>query len=426
MKLKDLTKDAEEEWEKGALGEVMDILRAVLTWHPVDFKFVIAPLPLALFEVYRQLKKQRPMRPSDIHSAYDQASTSRLAYMRPDKNDPGIPPDIGLGNPATFWWKDLETRTPRKSTPWSRYTLKDLPIPPYPRHELEHARETDESDLEELAQKHRAGTKRTLTDIDESEESRSTSPPCRRSSKRCRRSSKRHRSEPPSDSEDSDYECRYVYYPKCDSCEDQGWVCHVSQSKSNKLWGACSPCKLRKHGCSAIRGKSRVVKRISDKRNDCEKESILSRLRPRKSASTTIVFQHTCASNGPYQDRSSGGGWKWQKRVEHAATAHHHSSTPSGLQSPSRSLSSDPITHSSSSTPASMTSSESGPETTTTPKRELADKSVGTDDEPLGRLGPQESEFLQGLVSLILQTIQAHQSRLAGVKKEDRVDNWKL
>ncbi|KAF8439336.1 hypothetical protein L210DRAFT_2211288 [Boletus edulis BED1] len=204
-------------------------------------------------------------------------------------------------------------------------------------------------------------------------------------------------------------------------CVDQGWVCHVSQSKSNKLWGACTPCKLRKHGCSAIRGKSRVVKRISDKRNDCEKESILSRLRPRKSDSTTSAFKQASSSNRPARPTDPikigpvEGMWKWQKRAERAATAHQHSSTPSGPQSPSRSLSSesDPITYGFSATRASMTSS--------TPKRELADKSVGTDGEPLGGLNPQESEFLQGLVSLILQTIQAHQSRLAGVKKEDQV-----
>ena len=70
----------------------------------------IPPLPLALLEVQRKLDKQRPMRPSDIHSPYEQASSSYYVTLMTRENDSEIPSDVDLGDPTSFWWNDLEEK----------------------------------------------------------------------------------------------------------------------------------------------------------------------------------------------------------------------------------------------------------------------------------------------------------------------------
>ena len=76
----------------------------------------IPPLPLAILEVHKRLEQRRPMNPSDVSSPFDQASTSPLALWMTDENDPDIPSHIDLGDPATFWWKDVEVTPGRVRT----------------------------------------------------------------------------------------------------------------------------------------------------------------------------------------------------------------------------------------------------------------------------------------------------------------------
>ena len=77
---------------------------------------IIPPLPLALLEFHKRLEKRRLMKPSDIYSPFLQASTSHLALWITDEDDPKIPSHIDLGDPATFWWKDVEATPGRVRT----------------------------------------------------------------------------------------------------------------------------------------------------------------------------------------------------------------------------------------------------------------------------------------------------------------------
>lgn len=83
---------------------------------------VIPPLPLALLEVQKRLKDCRPLQPSDINAPFDQASSSPWAVWMADEHDSNIPSHIDLGDPNSFWWKNLQlvgdhTSTTRKATP---------------------------------------------------------------------------------------------------------------------------------------------------------------------------------------------------------------------------------------------------------------------------------------------------------------------
>ncbi|KAF8555889.1 hypothetical protein OG21DRAFT_781803 [Imleria badia] len=116
MKLEPIGEDAEQKWEAEVLREAREILEAAFKGSLADL--VIPPLPVALCEVHKRLNKRRPMKPSDIHWPLNQASSSPWAVWITDEDDPKIKlaSHIDLGNPATFWWKDLEERTTRRVT----------------------------------------------------------------------------------------------------------------------------------------------------------------------------------------------------------------------------------------------------------------------------------------------------------------------
>ncbi|KAF8439337.1 hypothetical protein L210DRAFT_2211356 [Boletus edulis BED1] len=219
MKVKRIAGDAAQRWEDKVLKED-DILDAAFR-GPLP-NLIIPPLPVALEEMQKHLEGRRPMMPSDIHSPFDQAGSSHWAIWITDEHDPRIPSYFDLGDPNTFWWMDMEEADTKMCTSNNEDSEDDRPAI---------------SDLQA------AGKQRESTTASEPDPSIGSW------------RSKRSRVDPPS-GDDGDH--LYKYVPKCDSCNDRGWVCRTVGSGF-----ACTPCKIRKHRCSA-RGESSVVKRSDD------------------------------------------------------------------------------------------------------------------------------------------------------------------
>ncbi|KAN0101147.1 hypothetical protein V8E55_001131 [Tylopilus felleus] len=108
MQIKNIIEDAAQEWEEQVVKEAKQVITAAMSGPIMEVR--IPPLPLALLEVQRKLDKQRPMRPSDIHSPYEQASSSYYVTLMTRENDSEIPSDVDLGDPTSFWWNDLEEK----------------------------------------------------------------------------------------------------------------------------------------------------------------------------------------------------------------------------------------------------------------------------------------------------------------------------
>ncbi|KAH0838786.1 hypothetical protein J3R83DRAFT_7162 [Lanmaoa asiatica] len=107
-----------------------------------------------------------------------------------------------------------------------------------------------------------------------------------------------------------------------------------------------------------------------------------------------------------------GGKWMWEKRAERASTSR-RSSSSSGSQRltfPFITMKRTPSTAASAHAISPIPSVPASVTTAAIPKRVLVDKCVATESQPPERLGHQETEFIKGLVSLILEVIQTHQS----------------
>ena len=223
--------------------------------------------------------------------------------------------------------------------------------------------------------------------------------------------------------------------------------CHVvllEFVRHGQQWGQCTPCKLGKKRCSAIQDKYRVIKRPGgassiDGRN--KPESIITRLRPRRVESTHtphcqfrfVVFglEHDAfpffgvpASTSNAYARpieqlaigASGIEWVWQKRADRAATAPRSPSHLSESQAPGRSktpsMMGTSATSSASTTTGTPTTSEPESAMKVRTPKQLVDKCVATESQSLEQqLGHREVEFMRGLILLILEVVQAHQSR---------------
>ncbi|KAH0838788.1 hypothetical protein J3R83DRAFT_7164 [Lanmaoa asiatica] len=107
----------------------------------------------------------------------------------------------------------------------------------------------------------------------------------------------------------------------------------------------------------------------------------------------------------------SGGMCMWEKRAERAATTR-RSFNSAGSQS--MTVPAIPMTGTPGAAASAITPIPSAPASVITavtpPKRVLVDKCVATESRPIEKLGHQEAEFIKGLVSLILEVIQTHQS----------------
>ncbi|KAG6373202.1 hypothetical protein JVT61DRAFT_6823 [Boletus reticuloceps] len=409
MKVKHIAGDAAQSWEDKVLKEVDDILDAAFR-GPLP-NLIIPPLPVALKEIQQRLEGRRPMMPSDIHSPFDQAGSSPWAIWITHEHDPKIPSCFDLGDPNTFWWTDVEEAATKVCTSNDEDSEDDHPAI---------------SDLQA------AGKQRDSTTASEPDPSIGSW------------RSKRSRADPPS-GDDGDH--LYKYVPKCDSCNDRGWVCRTVGSGF-----ACTPCKIRKHRCSA-RGESSVVTRSDDsmitpvkkKSRAMPEKSIIEMFRSQVAAGTSggettpILTEGTATGSvtsppskpqrevfdgveipsctvGPVEQPNigpPGGKWKWQKRAERVATARNLSSDPSASSFESSTVTAAVITApvtrratSAASVPGHTPTSILLPDTRMTPTgRVLVDKGVATEDSPLERHNQRQTEFLKALAVLILDVV---------------------
>ncbi|KAI9454725.1 hypothetical protein HD554DRAFT_321315 [Boletus coccyginus] len=160
------------------------------------------------------------MRPSDIHSPAEQARSSPWAIWTTPEDNPRIPSHISLGDPSTFWWKDVEEKVPKTCTSDDEESVDSV------------------EDSKSISDSQPVAVQRR-------------SPPAGEPGSNGR-PPKRYRADSPSEEEDDD---PYFYDPKCDSCKRHNLVCGTLRSGY-----ACTGCRIRKLRCSA-RGESRVFKR---------------------------------------------------------------------------------------------------------------------------------------------------------------------